>query len=510
MKEEKEYSFHNVWTERKVSPWSVAFFGYFIILLLQTLFDEKQWTGNIIFVQELMIFAFVICVGMFVVLAICKNERAEREHLMTWLIMVIGIIMRVGYMLYTPWEVRGHDAGILSAGPEGKGHCGYIMRIFEGNLPESNVGQFYHPPLYHFLAAISMHISGLLRGTQDGVALIESAKVVSCVASIGVIYQVKKILEDTDINGVARNVTMLIVAVLPNYYLMAGRINNDSLVFFFIVVILRYTMKWYRNQSYANTIILAVAFGLGIMTKVSCGVMSMFTGVVMLVVFVKNIKARKWKALLKRLLIFGCISGVLGLWYPIRNLVLFQQPFNYVYEIPIDNPVYCGDASLNERMSVLYDFTEKRAVYNDPKADYNLPSYFLRCSLFGEFSFNNLDEVAVGFYWINVIMVILSLGAMVYSLYKRKKNRKFVLGLAMVWGLQVVSFISFNIRYPYACTMDYRYIPITTIIGAIYIGMLYQEIEEKEGISMKLLCKFIQGLVLVFAAFSITFYTHIS
>lgn len=509
MMRDKKYSFYNVWNLKKGSSWCVAFLGYYVILLLQTLFDEKQWTGNVTFVQAIMIFAFVICGGMFGLMVIHKNEKVDRAYLMTCFIIAIGIIMRVGYMLYTPWDVRGHDLGPLS-GPEATGHCGYIMHIFEGVLPESNVGQFYHPPLYHFLAAVTMHISGLFRGTQDGIVLIESAKVVSCVASIAVIYQVKKILEETDINGGARNIAMLIVAVLPNYYLMAGRINNDSLAFFFVVVILRYTMKWYRNQSYANTIILAVAFGLGIMTKVSCGLMAIFTGMVMLIVLVKNIKTREWKILLGQLIIFGCISGTLGLWYPMRNFVLFQQPFNYVYEIPIDEPVYCGDASLNERMSVLYDFAEKRAVYNNPMVDYNLPSYFLRCALFGEFSFNNLDEIAVGFYWVNVIMVILSLGAMVYSLCKRKKNRKFVLGIAMVWGLQVVSFISFNIKYPFACTMDYRYIPITTIIGAIYIGMLYQEVEEKEGICMKVLCKCIQGLVLVFAAFSITFYTHIS
>lgn len=498
---DKKDSFYIVWNPEKVLPWCVAFLGYYVILLLQTLFDEKQWTGNTMLVQEMMIFSIIICGGMFGVLVIKKNDRMERACLMTGLIIAIGIIMRVGYMLYTPWNVRPHDV---------EGHAAYIRQLFKGNLPDSNTGQFYHPPLYHFLAAISMHISGLFRRTQDAMVLIESAKVVSCVASIAVLYQVKKILDEININGTARNVAMLIVAVFPNYYLMAGRINNDSLAFFFVVVILRYTMKWYRNQTYADTIILAAAFGLGIMTKVSCGVMSVYTGVVMLIGFMKNVKTGKWKNLLGRLLIFGCISGVLGLWYPIRNLLLFQQPFNYVYEIPIDEPVYCGDASLNERMSVLYDFAEKRAVYNDPMVDYNLPSYLLRCALFGEFSFNNLDEVAVGFYWINVIMVILSLGAMVYSLCRRKKNRKFVLGLAMVWGLQVVSFISFNIRYPYACTMDYRYIPITTIIGAIYIGMLYQEIEGKEGTYTKLLCKCIQGLVLVFAAFSITFYTHIS
>lgn len=509
MSEKKNNSVEHVTSFCQKHPSILFLFGYIGLLLLNYVFEKNERIGDTQFTESIMQVCLLLSAGMFIIYVMREQKKLQKEEALLMFIMCMGIIMRVGYTMYTPWFLRGHDLGNLSTDADATGHCAYILHLFEGKLPSTNEYQFYHPPLYHFLAACTMHISGWLSGKTAGTELIEAAKIVSCMASIGVLYQVKELLKENHLLGRAGNVIMLIVACMPNYYLMAGRINNDSLVFFFMVLIVRYTIKWYRNPDYKNTIILALGFGFGIMTKVSCGVMALFTGIVMLIKFYQTVKNHTYISMLKKFIVFGGISGVLGLWYPLRNYILFHQPLNYVAEIPIENPVYCGDHSLAERFSLLYDFTGTRALYNNYIDDYNLLGFFSRSAVFGEFEFSVTEWVAHWLFTINGILALVALIAMIYCLIKVKNHRNVMFGLAFAWLLQVGSFIWFNIQYPFACTMDYRYIPLTTIIGAIFMGIFFRHTRQKSGIGYRILCKGIQAIVLLYATLSIVMYTQI-
>ena len=507
MSEKKNYSIEQLSSFCHKHPSIFFVLGYIGLVILNYVFEKNERIGDTALMESIMRFCLLLSTGIFIIYMMRTQEKLKKEEVLLIFIMCVGIIMRVGYTMYTPWYLRGHDLSELST--DATGHCAYILHLFQWELPSTNEYQFYHPPFYHFLAALSMHISGLFSGKTDGAELIEAAKLVSCMASIGVLYQVKEMLKENHLLGRAGNIIMLIIACMPNYYLMAGRINNDSLVFFFMVLIVRYTIKWYRNPDYKNTIILALGFGLGIMTKVSCGVMAVFTGIVMLIKFYQTIKAHTYISMLKKFVMFGGVSGILGLWYPIRNAILFQQPLNYVAEISVDNPVYCGDHSLAERFSLLYDFTGTRALYNHSIDDYNLLGFLLRSAVFGEFEFTVTMWIAKWLFVINGLLALTALIAMVYCLVTIKHRRNLMFGLAFVWLIQVGSFIWFNIGYPFACTMDYRYIPLTTIIGAIFFGICFRQIRQKSGSSYRFLCKGMQAIVLLYATLSIVMYTTI-
>lgn len=509
MSEKKNYSTEQITSFCHKHPSVLFVLGYIGLLVINFIFEKNGRIGDTALVESLMQFCLLLATGIFIIYMMREQKKLKKEEALLVFIMCVGIIMRVGYTMYTPWYLRGHDLGNLSTDPDSTGHCAYILHLFQGKLPSTNEYQFYHPPFYHFLAALSMHISGLLSGKTNGAELIEAAKLVSCMASIGVLYQVKEMLKENHLLGRAGNIVMLIVACMPNYYLMAGRINNDSLVFFFMVLIVRYTIKWYRNPDYKNTIILALGFGFGIMTKVSCGVMAVFTGIVMLIKFYQTIKAHTYISMLKKFVLFGCISGILGLWYPIRNSILFHQPLNYVAEISTSNPVYCGDHSLAERFSLLYEFTGTRELYNHPIDDYNLLGYLLRSAVFGEFEFSITAWVAKGVFIINNILALAALIAIIYCLVAIKNHRKLLYGLGFIWLLQVSSFIWFNFGYPFACTMDYRYIPLTTVIGGIFLGICFRHLRQKSGMGYRLLCKGMQAMVLLYAVLSVVMYTNI-
>lgn len=509
MSEKEKYSVEQVTSFCCKHPSVLFVLGYMGLLALNYVFGNNERIGDTNFTESIMQVCLLLVTSVFIIYMMREQKKLQKEEALLVFIMCVGIIMRVGYTMYTPWYLRGHDLGNLSTDADATGHCAYILHLFQWELPSTNEYQFYHPPLYHFLAALTMHISGWLSGKTDGAELIEAAKLVSCMASIGVLYQVKEILKENHLLGRAGNIVMLLVACLPNYYLMAGRINNDSLVFFFMVLIVRYTIKWYRRPDYKNTIILALGFGLGIMTKVSCGTMALFTGIVMLIKLYQTVKNHMYVSMLKKFVLFGSISGILGLWYPLRNYVLFHQPLNYVAEILITNPVYCGDHSLTERLSLLYDFTGERTLYNYSMDDYNLLGYFLRSAVFGEFEFSVTEWVAHWLFVVNGILALAALVSMIYCLIKVNNHRSVMFGLAFVWLIQVGSFIWFNIGYPFACTMDYRYIPITTVIGAIFLGICFYHIRQKSGLGYRVLCKGMQAMVLLYTALSIVMYTNI-
>ena len=54
---------------------------------------------------------------------------------------------------------------------------------------------------------------------------------------------------------------------------MSGSINNDELVTMFAILELFYLMRWQKNPSMKNAVIIALCIGLGLMTKTSMIVM---------------------------------------------------------------------------------------------------------------------------------------------------------------------------------------------------------------------------------------------
>ena len=310
----------------KKSILDVLLYGllYFFLILLFLIFEPIKEEGKTRTIQISMIAAiFIVLILSFIIYlknkAIknsCKDVSIEKyksknEVIVGMAILMIGLIMRVGYTMYTPWYIRVHDVG--QADLNATGHASYILHLFYGKLPNSNEYQFYHPPFYHFLSSVTMHIVGLLKGIKEGEYLIDSAKLISCFASCGVLIQIKLFLKDMDIKEKIANIIMLIVAFCPNFYLMAGRVNNDALVFFFMVVAIRYTYKWYYNQDWKSIIILAIAYGLGMMTKTSMAVLTVFTAVFMcgasskdagsrVTTIIEDFGIRKYKVLIQDLL----------------------------------------------------------------------------------------------------------------------------------------------------------------------------------------------------------------
>ena len=94
------------------------------------------------------------------------GSASQRERACLWTVLILGLLMRLGYVLYTPIYMGQHDLLELGCG---QGHIGYIEYFLEGGSIFHDFSpvtryQFYHPPFSHLISAAFVRCS-LLLGT---------------------------------------------------------------------------------------------------------------------------------------------------------------------------------------------------------------------------------------------------------------------------------------------------------------------------------------------------------
>ena len=424
---------------------------------------------------QLVLQAGVLSAMSIAIFFLAFRPQYDRMRVLLILILLVGIFMRIGYMLYTPATLRAHDFGRVDVnGATNAGHAEYIFRILNGALPDSYNYQFYHPPLYNALSAAVIWVYRALCGIADFSVLVEAAKTVSCIASILTLFYARKICRQLKLSKSATLLAMCLAAFLPNHYLLAGRVNNDALVVFFMTAILYYTLAWYQEQTWGTLIKLAFCFGLGAMSKLSALALAPVTGVVMLIVLIQKIRRRKGWAQLGQYAVFALIAFPLALWYPIRNYLRFGQPLSYVMRPPEDSLMNCSGFSLWQRFGLGSVSTH---LYNRVDDDCNVWGYLGRGAVFGEFSFKIGKVIPALLLAVNLLLILGSVAAMVYILLRKRSFGWTV--LACFHAINVLSYLFFNLQYAFASTMDFRYIVPTALIGALFLVKAWEELPAR-------------------------------
>jgi hypothetical protein len=446
------------------------YIGVMLAIVLGYILLDIHWgMGEKAVLRILMLAGVALCI----LYALLYRRSADRVMLA---ILTAGVIMRIGYMLYTPYSVRNHDVGSFDMA----GHLGYMYNLFmDASLPKTNEYEFYHPPFQHIVQAAVVKVFSLF---QTGTALekvFEAAKLVPCFASSAVLLVGKKICEATGLSNRATALALVVIAFHPSFYLLSASVNNDSLMLLFFLISTLYTIRWYYRPTMKNILMVALAIGLAMMTKLSGSVAAFFTGPVFLAMMFKIAKRKEARQLLGQFAAFFAICLPLTLWYPLRNRLLFQQPFGYVLEISQSSGLYCGGRTLVERFLSFPLRQVFNPLYCQPYGDYNVWLYTLKCSVFGEFSFEQLPALAISLILANLLLIAISLAATIYVAVCGKEVNRFArFGLLGIWLVQMVSFLAFNVQYPFGCTMDFRYILPTAIIGAIYIGIALDRLKR--------------------------------
>lgn len=392
------------------------------------------------------------------------------------LIIIAGIVVRSGYTAYTHIFTRQHDIG--AADENGVGHWGYLYHVVNGHLPPSNEYQFYQPPLFYIVTAAVIRFLMALKGTADWTQFAYISQIVSCVASCVVLVYMEKIMDGLNINKKYQIAAISLTAFYPAQILTSARLNNDSLAFMFMVLALYFTLCWHKSLKMRYIVYTAFAIGLGMMTKINVAVIAFVTGPVMLYHLFKCIKTNDTKLLknlIKQFVIFAVICFPCGLWYPIRNYIEFDQPLNYVHELGEDSFVYTGDASWIMRW-VRFPLNFMKVPYMNMGEDTNIIMTLIKTGVHGEFDYEGMSALlAGGLDYVHLILLIFTAFAIGFVMIKGRdmdKTQKY--SALWVWLIMAVSYIQFNIKYPFSCTADFRYVLLGQLASALFISYLIE------------------------------------
>lgn len=429
-------------------------------------------------ISAIIMILVMIFGAIFIYIDYKKKGKVDYTKVIIVLI-ILGSVLRTSYITVTSYTERQHDVGSWES--NFSGHAEYIKQIYEnGKLPENNEYQYYQPPLQHMIEASFLRVSNIV-GVDFNRSL-EGMQIVTLTYSILLMIVCYKLLKEMKVKGIYSILVMLIMCFHPQFIILSGSINNDLLVLLLMFIVMLYAFRWHKETNIKNTVIMAIAMGLCVMTKISGALVAVPVIFVFLDKFIHNVKKDGIGKYIVIFAIFGAISLSIGLWYPIRNYIKFEQPLSYVYEISEDNELYSGDYSITDRFFSMPQ-NELSRVYCEPFGDYSVPLYLLKSSIFGEYKFpERVMIVACLQFIVNIVLIIISIIAMIRVIifYRNKESYLFKWFMLILWLVQIVSFIAFNIRYPFGCTMDFRYMVPTLFTGAIFMAMDINNIKNEK------------------------------
>lgn len=392
--------------------------------------------------------------------------KIDKYKIILILIFLIAILTRIIFINKTDIATFQFDVGIQKNHSipidyeelyenfdkdynEGR-HINYIMQLYTyGSLPSKIIGQFYHPPLHHFIMAMSLKVMDVF--SESASFKFESMQFVTFIYSIIILITLYKILEELTLDNKNKILPMLIFACYPLYIYLSGSINNDELVTMFALICLLYLMRWKKEPSMKNTIIVASTIGLGLMTKSSMYVMIIPAVYVYFKVLAEYVSSdKKYGKLLLELLIFIIIVAALGFWFQIRSYMNGLETLGIIE--PYDY-LSIANKSFVERFCFVNPFT---------MSDVNIWNNLMYTSI-------NLGILSLNFVYMTIMIILLITIVIdvLYYLFKEFQKDEILMVTFFAWW---VFYFFLNIQMPYTCSMHSRYMIVPISIATIVLA----------------------------------------
>lgn len=439
-------------------------------------------SDKIIYYRSYIIGA-VITLGFFCILLWKERLATANFETLVFLILISGFIMRAFYVLVAPYDSSKHDLGIFTlAGSNNidNGHLGYISYLYNfRHLPDFDPRlkwAFYNPPGFHIISALWYGLNRIL-GFSSEVSL-ENLQILTLAFSTGIVIVAYKIL----IEFFEKNKILLIVLSFLSYFpfftILGSTLNNDCLATLCSMIAILYTIRWYRNQNLKNISVVAISLGFGMFTKLNVGLLAFAIGFVFIYGFIKNIK--EYKGYIMQFSLFGLICIPLGLFWPIRNYILYHMPITYIPRVGSVRQ-YIGDHSVISRIGlpslkqISYPF-----IRFDSGIEHNIWVQLVRTGLFDEImppdATDLIHPLALVFFWISLILGVITIVLFIRTLRNKKiLGTQMKLFFSIIFATLMISFIRFSYSYPHICTMNFRYVVPIILMPCIAWGSYLNE-----------------------------------
>ena len=221
-----------------------------------------------------------------------KENDYERK---LFAILLAGFLLKLCYIAVVPYGISKHDLGsftLTGFSDTDEGHLGFISYLYTfRRLPDFDprlIWGFYNPPGFHILAALWYGINRR-RGFAP-LTCLENLQILTLIfVSVGICVTVK-ILEELFEKDRYLLYTAAFLSFFPFFTILSGTLNNDALAFLCSMTAVLYAIRWYRDQSVKNIVLIAVSLGFGMFTKLNVGLLSFPIGFLFLYALVKRRK----------------------------------------------------------------------------------------------------------------------------------------------------------------------------------------------------------------------------
>ena len=487
-----------------------------ILCLISTIvFDKSKEMGGAVF-PIMCVLGAAVCAGY-----LYYEKKLTTENAVL-LIIAAGFLLRLNYVIYTPLSettrIRQHD--LFAFGGQ-KGHSAYIEHFYNNGftLPDFDPtakSQFYHPPLHHLLAAMWMRI--LTTFGMSYTRAIGSLQFLTLFYSSCCMLVCERIFTRLRLKGGFKLLALSIIAFHPIFFMLAGSVNNDVLALLLTLLSVYTALRWYEQPTTKNILMIALSIGLGMSTKLSAALVAIPIALLFLMKLISD-KKHVYENILQ-FCKFGLVCIPLGLWFPIRNAIRFDVPLTYVQRLSENSDQYVGSYSVFERLFDLSDHPFKNVFLNRVTTgadyfEYNPFVGIIKTSIFGEYNFADTNETILPFCRIllvlNMVMISLSIIALVYFALKKGGALDTTEKVFLVFYqlLILFYFIKFCFDFPHNCSMDFRYIVPTAVLGAFFIASSAQRFGEdnkKKEIAVKTVNITVTSATILFCLSSVIVY----
>jgi len=404
------------------------------------------------------------------------------------LVLITGALFKMTYAARVPYNISDHDLGAIRIEIPDTNHIGYMQYLErDRKLPElsplENWGML-HPPLFHIIGAVFIHINDAGRSVKKIQASMEQLQLLNmffaCVLSFYVFAFVKEL-------GIKENMlpaTAAFSGFFPSFFHIGAALNNDCLMTLFVVMGLYYTVRWYKNRTAANMTKITVCFVLGMLVKSSACLVVPAVFYVFLCALLEAVYSKKQEEpygnnnevfrISVQIALFLVVFMSAGFSWLIREYIKFGMPFNYMNDASVYAWQHVSSCSWRQRLFL--PVWQQIAVipYNDSRPD-------LSCNIWGElFLTMNFDEFklysvsalfsagAVLMLWNSIALALAGFYGMCRMFFMGRTEFWKKILVALVFFVPFLSFIYMCFRYQHRACMNFRliaYIPMAAMAG---------------------------------------------
>lgn len=419
-------------------------------------------------------------------------------------IFALGILIRLVYLSYTPFNVRTYDVDVVG------GHIDYIKFVEKNHrLPDvsqksEQCWECYQRPLYYMTAA-SLYSSIKSDGNKIAYRCLQlySLMLFSGFLFFGVLI-FKRLFNDDFYTNIASSLLIF----WPSGIIHSVRIGNEPMLYLFYAVGLFFIIKWYQENKNADIIVAAVFACLATLTK-STGIILFFVMLPFLgwkIWISKNKSAHFYSAIIILGIFFVSLTPVVK---DLINVHLGNNDSGWRLagnSWSLNEGLFVGNKLKNYTSFDVQDFLN--VPYADTWHDAGGRQYFwnflLKSSLFGEF---RIDLPLNYFLATQMSAMLLIMAACIIgglTIAKTKIDRGFhILFLNAI--LLLASLVYFRVNVPASCSNDFRFIFPSLFT---FIALLVLAIKNLNVANYHKLARIGYVLVVIFIVFSVAFFIN--